>query len=51
MRKAKELEKEMLSIKLAKIDVVVKQFETQLLKDAQLEEKKHSAKLNEEFEK
>ena len=34
MRKAKDLEREMLSIKQAKIDVVVKQFEAQLIKEA-----------------
>tara|TARA_B110000285_G_C14815515_1_gene463993 strand:- start:359 stop:466 length:108 start_codon:yes stop_codon:yes gene_type:complete len=35
MGRAKDLEKEMMSIKKAKIDVVVKQFEAQLVKEAQ----------------
>ena len=50
MRKAQELEKEMQSIKQAKIDVVVKQFEQQLLKDAQLEENKFSERLRGEYD-
>lgn len=40
----------MLSVKQAKIDVVVKQFEQQLLKDAQLEERKFSDKLRSEYD-
>ena len=41
----------MLSIKQAKIDVVVKQFEQQLLKEAQLEERRLQEQLNQDFEK
>lgn len=51
MRKAKSLEQEMLTIKQAKIDVVVKQFEQQLLKEAQLEERRLQEQLNQDFEK
>ena len=51
MGRAKDLEKEMMSIKKAKIDVVVKQFEAQLVKEAQQEEKKLSSKLSEDFDK
>ena len=46
MRQAKSLEQEMLRIKQAKVDVVVKQFEQQLLKEAQLEERRLQDQLN-----
>ena len=44
MRKAKSLEQEMLTIKQAKIDVVVKQFEQQLLRAAKQDAAKQDAK-------
>lgn len=37
-RKAKELEEEMRSIKQAKVQVVIRQFEQQLLKEAKIEQ-------------
>ena len=40
----------MIAIKQAKIEVVVKQFETQLIKDAKNEEKKVFAELSQEFQ-
>ena len=36
MEKARELEREMAEVKQAKIDSVVRQFETQIRKEAQL---------------
>ena len=50
MRKAKQLEQEMHSIKQAKVDVVVKQFEAQILKDAKMEERRVQEQLNSELE-
>ena len=41
----------MLRIKQAKVDVVVKQFEQQLLKEAQLDERRLQDQLNQDFEK
>ena len=41
----------MRAIRLAKIDVVVKQFEQQLLKDAELEEKRCTEELRDKYEK
>jgi hypothetical protein len=51
MRQARSLEQEMLRIKQAKVDVVVKQFEQQLLKEAQLEERRLQDQLSQDFEK
>lgn len=50
MRKAKQLEQEMHSIKQAKVDVVVKQFEAQIMKDAKMEERRVQEQLNSELE-
>lgn len=50
MRKAKDLENEMKAIRQAKIDVVVKQFEQQLIREAELEEKRHTDQLRDQYE-
>jgi len=50
MRKAKELENEMRQIKLKKQEVVVRQFEAQLLKEAELEEKRYIDELRDRYE-
>ena len=45
MKKARDLENEMLQIKHAKVDMVIRQFEVQLMKEADLEEKRHTENL------
>ncbi len=45
MKKARDLENEMLQIKQAKVDMVIRQFEVQLMKEADLEEKRHTENL------
>eukprot|EP00347_Sterkiella_histriomuscorum_P010335 403376702 len=50
MMRARQLENEMRQIKQAKLDVVIKQFEAQLLKDAQLEEKRFTEELRDKYE-
>ena len=45
MKKARDLENEMLQIKQAKVDMVIRQFEAQLMKEADLEEKRHTETL------
>ena len=50
MRKAKELENEMRQIKLKKQEVVVRQFEAQLLKEAESEEKRYIEELRDKYE-
>ena len=50
MRKAKELENEMRQVRQAKVDVVVRQFEQQLIKEAELEEKRNTEKLRDQYE-
>ena len=42
LRKARDLENEMKAIRLAKIEVVVRQFEQQLVREAELEERRHT---------
>lgn len=50
MRKARELENEMMKIRQAKLDVVVKQFEVQLQKEAEEEERRHLEMLRDKYE-
>lgn len=50
MRKAKELEIEMRQVRQAKVDVVVRQFEQQLIKEAELEERRNTEKLRDKYE-
>lgn len=50
LRKARELENEMKAIRQAKIDVVVRQFEHQLVKEAELEDRRHAQQLRDAFE-
>ena len=51
MLKAKELENEMLAVRKAKVDSVLRQFEQQLQRDAMLEQNRIKEQLNGEFEK
>lgn len=50
MKKARDLENEMLQIKQAKVDMVIRQFEVQLIKEAELEEKRHTENLRDHYE-
>ncbi|CDW84117.1 UNKNOWN [Stylonychia lemnae] len=50
MKRARDLENEMRQIRQAKLDVVVKQFEAQLLKDGELEEKRYTEELRDKYE-
>ena len=50
MKKARDLEHEMLQIKQAKVDMVIRQFEAQLMKEADLEEKRHTEGLRDQYE-
>ena len=50
MRKAKELENEMRQIRQAKVDVVVRQFEQQLIREAELEERRNTERLRDQYE-
>ena len=50
MNKARDLENEMLQIKQAKVDMLIRQFEAQLLKEADLEEKRHTEGLRDQYE-
>ena len=51
MLKAKELENEMLAVRKAKIDSVLRQFEQQLQRDAMLEQNRIKEQLSGEYEK
>ena len=51
MLKAKQLENEMLAIRKAKVDSVLRQFEQQLQRDAQLEQNRIKEQLHGEYEK
>ena len=51
MLKAKELENEMLAVRKAKVDSVLRQFEQQLQRDAMLEQNRIKEQLNGEFDK
>lgn len=50
MKKARDLENEMLQIKQAKVDMLIRQFEVQLVKEAELEEKRHTEGLRDQYE-
>lgn len=50
MRKAKELENEMRQVRQAKVEVVVRQFEQQLMKEAELEERRNTERLRDQYE-
>ncbi len=50
LKKARDLENEMRQIRQAKVDVVVRQFEQQLVREAELEEKRHTEKLRDQYE-
>ena len=50
LRKARDLENEMKAIRLAKIEVVVRQFEQQLVREAELEERRHTEQLRDQYE-
>lgn len=50
MKRAKELENEMMRIRQAKIEVLLKQFEAQLMKDAEFEEKRFTEELRDKYE-
>jgi hypothetical protein len=49
-RKARDLENEMMQIREAKVDVILRQFEQQLVKEAELEERRHTEKLRSDYE-
>ena len=51
MLKANELENEMLAVRKAKIDSVLRQFEQQLQRDAMLEQNRIKEQLSGEYEK
>ena len=50
MRKARDLEHEMRAIRVKKMEVVLKQFEAQLHKEAHLQLKKHTEELRDKYE-
>ncbi len=50
LKKARDLENEMRQIRQAKVEVVVRQFEQQLIREAELEEKRHTEKLRDQYE-
>ena len=50
MKKARDLETEMKAVRQQKLDVVVKQFEQQLVREAELEEKRHTETLRDQYE-
>mmetsp|Transcript_34263 Transcript_34263/g.33501 ORF Transcript_34263/g.33501 Transcript_34263/m.33501 type:complete len:128 (+) Transcript_34263:240-623(+) len=50
LKKARDLENEMKAVRQAKMDVVVKQFEQQLIKDAQIEERRFTEELRDRYD-
>lgn len=50
LRKARELENEMRQVRLEKVEVVIRQFEQQLLREAELEERRHTEHLRDQYE-
>lgn len=50
MKKARDLENEMRQIRQAKVDVIVRQFEQQLIREAEVEERRHTEQLRDSYE-